>query len=79
MVQVIKEPIKKSALLVMVVINKEELVVTLKSHGRHEMKEFKVLQEVTSRITTLHLTKANFSLFTELLCRIPWEMRQQNY
>lgn len=77
MIQEIKEPIKKSALLVMVVTNKEELVVKLKAHGRREIREFKVLKEVTSRIKTLHLTRSNFSLFRELLCRIPWEMRHK--
>jgi len=73
MIQAISKPVKESALLVMV-INKE-LVVKLKADGRHEMKEFKDLKEATSRITTLHFTRANFSLFRELLCRIPWEKR----
>lgn len=72
MIQLINAPIKESVLLVKVVINKEELVMKPKADGRHEMKEFKVTR-MNSRITILHLTKANFSLFRELLCRIRWD------
>lgn len=50
MIQVTNEPIKESALLAMVVINKEKLVVKPKADGRHEMKEFKVTR-MNSRIT----------------------------
>ena len=74
MIQVINEPIKESALLVMMVINKEKPVVKPKADSRHEMTEFKVTK-MNSRITTLLLTRANISLFWELLCRIPWDSK----
>lgn len=70
-IQVINEPIKESALLVLVVINEAKLVVKPKADGRHEMKTFKVTR-MNSIITALHLTRANFSLFWKLFCRIPW-------
>lgn len=38
MIQVISEPIKQSALLVMVITNKEKLWVKPKADDRHEMK-----------------------------------------
>lgn len=41
MIQVISEPIKQSALLVMVIINKEKLGVKPKADGRHEMKSLR--------------------------------------
>lgn len=41
MIQVISEPIKQSALLVMVIINKEKLRVKPKADGRHEMKSLR--------------------------------------
>lgn len=72
MILAINEPIKESALLVTVLIGKEKLVVKPRAVGRHEMKQFKVTR-MNSRITTLHLTRTNFSLFWELLCRIPWD------
>lgn len=39
--QVISEPIKQSALLVMVITNKEKLGVKPKADGRHEMKSLR--------------------------------------
>lgn len=74
MMQVINEPITESALLVTVVINKEKLVGKPKADGRHETKEFKVTR-MNSRITTLHLSRPNFSLFRELLCKILWDSK----
>lgn len=74
MIQVINKAIKQSALLVMVITNKEKLVVKSKANSRHEMKEFKVTR-MNARITALDLTRANFTLFWELLCRIPWESK----
>lgn len=41
MIRVISEPIKQSALLVMVIINKEKLGVKPKADGRHEMKSLR--------------------------------------
>jgi len=41
----------------------------------HEMVEFRILRggsRAISRIETLHLRRANFGLFRELLGGIPW-------
>ena len=45
-------------------------------HSDHEMVEFKifsVMRKKDSRVATLDFRRANFTLFRELLSRVPWE------
>jgi len=81
LMQVVEEPTSKSALLDLVLTNKEGLVEDVKAGGRlgcsdHEMVEFRILREgsrAISRIKTLDLRRTNFGLFKELLGGIPWD------
>jgi len=80
LMQVVEEPTRKGALLDLVLTNKEGLVEDVKVRGRlgcsdHEMVEFRILpggSRAISRIKTLDLRRANFSLFKELLGGIAW-------
>jgi len=80
LMQVVEEPTRQGALLDLVLTHKECLVEDVKVGGRlgcsdHEMVEFGILHggsRAISRIKTLDLSRANFSLFKELLGGIPW-------
>jgi len=80
MMQVVGEPTRKSALLDLVLTNKEGLVEDVKAGGSlscsdHEMVEFRILRggsRAISRIKTLDFRRANFGFFKQLLGAIPW-------
>ncbi|GAB0206732.1 hypothetical protein GRJ2_003138800 [Grus japonensis] len=81
LLQVTEEPVRRGAMLDLVLTNKEELVgdVELKSSlgcSDHEMVEFKMLRAVSrahSKLTTLEFKKADFDLFRDLLGSVPWD------
>ncbi|GAB0181755.1 hypothetical protein GRJ2_000640800 [Grus japonensis] len=81
LLQVTEEPTRRGAMLDLVLINKEVLVgkVKLKSNlgcRDHEMVEFKNLKTVRrahSKLTALDIRRADFSLFRDLLGRLPWD------
>ncbi|GAB0181373.1 hypothetical protein GRJ2_000602600 [Grus japonensis] len=82
LLQVIEEPLRRGAMLDLVLTNKEGLVGNVKlkgSHGcsDHEMVEFEILRAVRrvhSKLTALDFRGADFALFRDLLGRVPWEV-----
>ncbi|GAB0176029.1 hypothetical protein GRJ2_000068100 [Grus japonensis] len=78
---VIEEPTKRSAMLDLVLTNKEGLVGNVKLKGSlgcsdHEMVEFKIFRAARrahSKLTTLKLRRADFGVFRDLLGRVPWD------
>ncbi|KAM9662778.1 uncharacterized protein ACIBXB_015380 [Morphnus guianensis] len=81
LLQVMEEPMRRGALLDLVLTNKEGLVENVKLKGSlscsdHEMVEFKILRAVRrahSKLTTLDFRRADFGLFRDLLGRVPWD------
>ncbi|GAB0209334.1 hypothetical protein GRJ2_003399100 [Grus japonensis] len=81
LLQVIEEPMRRGAVLDLVLPNKEGLVGNVKFKGslgcsEHEMVEFKILRAARrahSKLTTLDFRRADFGLFRDLLGRIPWD------
>ncbi|GAB0183649.1 hypothetical protein GRJ2_000830200 [Grus japonensis] len=81
LLQVIEKPMRRGAMLDLVLTNKEGLVGNVKVKGSlgcsdHEMVEFKILRaarRVHSKLTTLDFRRADFGLFRDLLGRVPWE------
>ncbi|GAB0178727.1 hypothetical protein GRJ2_000338000 [Grus japonensis] len=81
LLQVIEEPTRRSAMLNLVLTNKEGLVGDVKLKGSlgcsdHEMVEFRILRaarKVQGKLTTLDFRRADFGLFRDLLGRIPWD------
>ncbi|GAB0204924.1 hypothetical protein GRJ2_002958000 [Grus japonensis] len=81
LLQVIEEPTRRGAMLDLVLTSKEGLVGDVKLKGSlgcsdHEMVEFKILRAARrahSKLTTLDFRRADFSLFRDLLSRIPWD------
>ncbi|GAB0191026.1 hypothetical protein GRJ2_001567900 [Grus japonensis] len=79
--QVLREPMRRSAMLDLVLTNKKGLVGNVKLKGSlgcsdHEMVEFKILRAVRrahSKLTTLDFRRADFGLFRDLLGRVPWD------
>ncbi|GAB0190272.1 hypothetical protein GRJ2_001492500 [Grus japonensis] len=79
--QVTEEPMRRGAMLELVLTNKEGLVGNVKLKGSlgcsdHEMVEFKILRtarRMHSKLTTLDFRRADFGLFGDLLGRIPWD------
>ena len=79
--QVIQEPVRKGAMLSLVLTNKEGLMSNVKladslDCSDHEMVEFKilrVLKRVHSKLATQNFRRADFELFRELLGRVTWE------
>ena len=77
----IEEPTRRSALLVLMLTNKEGLVGDVKVEGSlgcsdHEVVEFRILRggsRAKSKITTLDFRKSDFDLFKGLLSRFPWD------
>ncbi|PKU31956.1 glycerol kinase [Limosa lapponica baueri] len=76
-----KEPMRKGAVLDLILTNKEGLVGNVKhkdSLGRsdHEMIEFTILRavkRVCSKFTTLDFRRADFGLLWDLIGRVTWE------
>ncbi|GAB0206404.1 hypothetical protein GRJ2_003106000 [Grus japonensis] len=81
LLQVIEEPMRRGAMLDLVLTNKEGLVGDVKFKGSlgcsdHEMVEFKILRAARrahSKLTTLDFSRADFGLLRDLLGRIPWD------
>jgi len=81
LLQVIEEPTRRSAMLDLVLTNKEGPVGNVKLKGSlgcsdHEMIEFKILQaarRVRSKLATLDFRRTDFGLLWDLLCGIPWD------
>ncbi|GAB0202872.1 hypothetical protein GRJ2_002752800 [Grus japonensis] len=81
LLQVTEEPTRRGAMLDLIVTNKEGLVGDVKLKGSlgcsdHEMVEFKIVRTVRrahNKLTTLDFQRADFSLFRDLLGRIPWD------
>ncbi|PKU42731.1 adaptin ear-binding coat-associated protein 1 [Limosa lapponica baueri] len=79
--QMVSEPTRESALLDLLLVNREELVEEAEVGGRpghsdHEMIESSILGETRRGVTktaTLDFRRANFDLFRRLLDKIPWE------
>ncbi|PKU27650.1 glycerol kinase [Limosa lapponica baueri] len=81
LLQMVEEPMRKGAMLDLVLTNKEGLVGNVKLKGilgcsDHEMVEFKILRaarRVRSKLTTLEFRRADFGLLRDLIGRVPWE------
>ncbi|PKU31341.1 dtw domain-containing protein 2 [Limosa lapponica baueri] len=79
--QVIEEPMRRGAILDLVLTNKEGLVGNVKLKvslgcSDHEMVEFKALRaarKVCSKLTTLDFRRADFGILRNLIGRVkPW-------
>ncbi|MCQ4179366.1 hypothetical protein FK518_27770, partial [Klebsiella pneumoniae] len=81
LLQVIEEPMRRGAMLDLVLTNKEGLVGNVELKGSlgcsdHEMVEFKILRAVRracSKLSTLDFRRADFGLFRDLLGKVPWD------
>ncbi|GAB0199287.1 mitochondrial enolase superfamily member 1 [Grus japonensis] len=81
LLQVREEPMRRGAMLDLILTNKEGLVGDVKLKGSlgcsdHEMVEFRILRaarRARSKLTTLGFRRADFGLFRDLLGRIPWD------
>jgi len=81
LLQVTEETMRRSAMLDLVLTNKEGLVGNVKLKGSlgcsdHEMLELKILRaarRVHSKLTALDFRTADFVLFRNLLGRVPWD------
>ncbi|GAB0188273.1 hypothetical protein GRJ2_001292600 [Grus japonensis] len=85
LLQVIEEPMRRDAMLDLVLTNREGLVGNAKVKGSlgcsdHEIVEFKILRAVRrahSKLTNLDFRIADFGLFRDLLGRVPWDKALQ--
>ncbi|GAB0193476.1 hypothetical protein GRJ2_001812900 [Grus japonensis] len=81
LLQVIEEPLRRGAMLDLILTNKEGLVGDVKLKGSlgcsdHEMVEFRILRAMRrarSKLATLDFRGADFGLLRDLLGRIPWD------
>ncbi|KAM6092638.1 uncharacterized protein LJ206_005604 [Theristicus caerulescens] len=81
LLQLIEEPMRRGAMLDLVLTNKERLVGNVKFKGSlgcsdHEIVEFKILRalrRVHSKLNTLDFRRADFGLFRDLFGRVPWD------
>jgi len=81
LLQVIEEPMRRGAMLDLVLTNNEVLVGNVKVKGSigcsdHKMVEFKILRaarRVRSKLATLDFRRADFGLLRDLLGRISWD------
>ncbi|PKU31484.1 adaptin ear-binding coat-associated protein 1 [Limosa lapponica baueri] len=79
--QLVREPTRESALLDLLLVNREGLVGDVKVGGRlgqsdHEMIEFSILGEArrgANRTATLDFRRADFGLFRSMAESVPWE------
>ncbi|GAB0187546.1 hypothetical protein GRJ2_001219900 [Grus japonensis] len=81
LLQVTEEPMRRGAMLDLVLTNKEGLMGNVKLKGSvgcsdHETMEFKILRAARrahSKLTALDFRRADFGLFRDLLGRILWD------
>ncbi|GAB0210120.1 mitochondrial enolase superfamily member 1 [Grus japonensis] len=81
LLQVTEEPMRRGAMLDLVLTNKEGLVGDVKLKGSlgcsdHKMVEFRILRAARrahSKLTALDFRRADFGLLRDLLGRIPWD------
>ncbi|GAB0208302.1 hypothetical protein GRJ2_003295900 [Grus japonensis] len=81
LLQVTEEPMRRGAMLDLVLTNKKGLVGNVKLKGSlgcsdHEMVEFKILRaarRARSKLATLDFRRAGFGLSRDLLGRVPWD------
>ncbi|GAB0206625.1 mitochondrial enolase superfamily member 1 [Grus japonensis] len=81
LVQVLKEPMRKGALLDLLLVNREGLVGEVAIGGRlghsdHEVVEFKIFgdrRKTATKTSTLDMGRADFRLLRELVSQVPWE------
>jgi len=79
LLQVIEQPMRRGAMLDLVLISKEGLMVKVKLKcslgcSDHELVEFKILRaarRIHSKLTTVDFRRAGFGLFRHLLGRVP--------
>jgi len=76
--QAVQEPMRRGAILDLVLTSEKRLVSNLKLKGNlgcrdHEMKEFKILmasKRLCNKLATLDLRRADFKLLRELFGRV---------
>ena len=81
LLQVTEKPMRRGAMLDLVLTSKEGLVGNVKLKGRlgcsdHKMEDFKMLRavrRVQSKLTALNFRTADFGVFRDLLGRVPWD------
>ncbi|GAB0203202.1 hypothetical protein GRJ2_002785800 [Grus japonensis] len=81
LVQLLKEPTRKGALLDLLLVNREGLVGEVAIGGRlghsdHEVVEFKIFgdrRKTATKTSTLDMGRADFRLLRELVSQVPWE------
>ncbi|RMC04392.1 hypothetical protein DUI87_19213 [Hirundo rustica rustica] len=81
LLQVLEEPMRRGAMLDLIVTSKEGLVENVKLKGSlgcpdHEMMEFEILgaaRRAHSNLTALGFRRADFGQFKDLLGRVPWD------
>ncbi|GAB0207049.1 ubiquitin-associated protein 1 [Grus japonensis] len=81
LVQLLKEPTRKGALLDLLLVNREGLVGEVAiggclGHSDHEVVEFKIFgdrRKTATKTSTLDMGRADFRLLRELVSQIPWE------
>ncbi|PKU30113.1 glycerol kinase [Limosa lapponica baueri] len=81
LLQVIEEPTRRGAMLVLDLTNKEGVVGNMKVKGSigcsdRKMVEFKILKAVRrmhSKLTALDFRRADFGPFRDLFCRVPFD------
>jgi len=81
LLQVTEQPTRRGAMLDLALTSKEGLVGNMRLKGilgcsDHKMVEFKILKaarRARSKLTTLDFRRADFGLFRDLLCRVPWD------
>jgi len=79
--QVTEQPMRRSAVLDLILISKEGLMGNAKLKGslgcsHHELVEFKILRAargVHRKLTTLDFRTADFGLLRHLLGKVPWD------
>ncbi|GAB0202528.1 mitochondrial enolase superfamily member 1 [Grus japonensis] len=81
LVQVLKEPTRKGALLDLLLMNREGLLGEMAiggclGHSDHEVVEFKIFgdrRKTATKTSTLDMGRADFRLLRELVSQVPWE------
>ncbi|GAB0205816.1 hypothetical protein GRJ2_003047200 [Grus japonensis] len=81
LVQLLKEPTRKGALLDLLLVNREGLMGEVAIGGRlghsdHEVVEFKIFgdrRKTATKTSTLDMRRADFRLLRELVSQVPWE------
>ena len=75
------EPMRRGAMLVLVLTNKEGLVGNVKLKGslgcsdleKVDFRTLRAARRAHSKLTTLGFRRADFGLFRGLLSRVPWD------